>query len=68
VHVAANRAGGQRLDDMRRRPDFGIASTEVDERRPSRRGRGSDTAEKRDEVLLGQPIQAFGSGAHLAGL
>ena len=68
VHVGAGSALRQRLDDVRRRPDLGIAAAEVDERRPIRRGCGGDTTEKRDEVLLRQPIQAFGSGAHLVGL
>jgi hypothetical protein len=53
---------------VRRRPHLGIAAAEIDERRPIRCGCGGDTTEKRDEVLLRQPIQAFGSGAHLLGL
>ncbi len=68
MDVAADGALGERFDDVRRRPHFGVAATEVDERRTGRRSCGGDATEKRDEVLLRQPIQAFGSGAHLAGL
>jgi hypothetical protein len=68
VDVGAGCALCQCLDDVRGRPHLGIAAAEIDERRPIRCGCGGDTTEKRDEVLLRQPIQAFGSGAHLLGL
>jgi hypothetical protein len=49
---------------VRRRSDLGVASTEINEWRPRRRGRSSDATEERDEVLLRQPVQTLRSRAH----
>jgi len=54
-------AGGapERLDDVCRRTDFGIAAAEVDDGRALDGGDRSDACEERAEVLLGQPVEAF---------
>ena len=64
MHVGLERRRAQRLDHVRRRPDLRVAAAEVDERRPVVRRRGRDTAEEGDEVLLGEPLEAVGTGAH----
>jgi hypothetical protein len=49
---------------MRRRPDLGVAATKVDDGRPSLGSGSGDPSEKGDEVLLGQPSEPIGTGAH----
>ena len=58
---------GRRLESlhhMRRRPDLGVAATEVDERLALLRGCHRDTSEQRREVLLGQPLDPLRSRPH----
>jgi hypothetical protein len=62
--MAAPRGGDEGLDDVRRRPDIGVAAAEVDERRSIRGRRFGDAAEQLDEVLLRQSVQALRTGAH----
>ena len=54
VRVRPPRRAVERLRDMRRRPDVGIAAPEVDQRLAVARRRGGDPREERGEVLLGQ--------------
>src|SRR5581483_6231616 len=55
----------ERVDDVLRRAELRVSPAEVDERRASPRGRLGDPAEKGDEVLLGEPLEALGSCLHL---
>ena len=54
----------QGLDDVRRRPGLRVSATEIDERFAVCGSRGRDPAEKPDEVLLRQPIEALGARTH----
>ena len=64
VDVRTPRRVDERLDDVRRRPELGVAAAEVDERRTSLGGRRGDAAEQRDEVLRREPAETGGPGAH----
>jgi hypothetical protein len=64
VDVGTTRRLDERLDDVRRRPELGIAAAEVDERGAGFGGGSRDAAEERDEVLLGKPLDPCGAGTH----
>src|SRR5438067_8746991 len=64
VHLGPARGVDERFHHVRRRPHLGVAAAEIDERRPVLAGRRGDTAEERDEVLLWEPGEAGGPGAH----
>src|SRR5262249_18405497 len=51
------RARCERVDDVLRRRQVGVAATEVDERFAARRRGGLDTREQTHEVLLGEPVE-----------
>jgi len=50
---------------VRGRARLRVAAAQIDERWPLLGGGSRDTAEERDEVLLGQTLQTIGTGAHL---
>ena len=64
VDVGAPRRVDERLDDVRGRPELGVAAAEVDERRTSLGSGGRDAAEQRDEVLRREPLEPGGPGTH----
>ena len=66
VHVGAGGRLGERLDDVRRRPDLGVASSKVDERLAVCCRRRRNPCEQRSEVLLRQPLNPFRRLAHPA--
>ena len=64
VRVRPLRGAVERLGNVRRWADVGIAAAEVDERlAAARRGR-SDAREQRGEVLLRKPVESPGTRAH----
>jgi hypothetical protein len=66
VNCRVEGRGAKGLDHVRRRPYFRVAPTEIDDGRPRLRRGSRDPAEKGDEVLLGQALEAVWTGAHPA--
>jgi len=64
VDVGAPGALDERLDDVRRGPELGVPAPQVDERRAVLGRGGGDASEKRDEVLLGKPLEAGRLASH----
>jgi hypothetical protein len=64
VHVRTPRRVDERLDDVCGRPELGVAAAEVDERRTSLGSCCGDAAEQRNEVLVREPSETGGPGAH----
>jgi hypothetical protein len=64
VDVRPAGALDESLDDVRRRPELGVAPSEVDERRAVLGSRSGHAPEQGDEVLRGKPVDAGGPMGH----